>query len=482
MWQTISDFFGYCVFFYSIILMASYLYLIISSAGIQEVDSLMTPDPNVIRHMLKNAPFLPGVSVIAPAYNEEKTIIDNVNCLLSIDYPKFEVIIINDGSSDRTMELMITEFEMHEVPFVYHEYVKCKPVKTIYRSDNPKYKNLVLVDKERAGYKCDGSNAGINVSSYEYFVCTDVDCIVNPLALYRMIWPVINHHKKVVGVSATMLISNGCKVKNGQLIERRVPRNVYAMFQSLEYLRSFLVGKLGWSRTNILPNISGGFGFYDKRVVIEAGGYGAASLAEDMDMLLKMVRYQCDTDQEYTLVQVPDALCWTEGPSSLKSLYKQRTRWAKGLCQIMGDYLKMAFRTRYRGIGMLIMPYEFIFEFMAPIIEGIGALMFVWLLVSGSINWDTFWLISLMIYCAALLTTIVVILFDYNLSSAKWKNPAKGYRRLFLAGALEPILYHPIITYCSIVGYIQFIFKINMGWGVMQSTGFQDQKKTIVKM
>lgn len=477
MFQILSDFFGYAVFFYSMLIIASYIYLMVSSYKAQKIDNLMTPDPNVIKHMLKNAPFLPGVSVIAPAYNEEKTIIDNVNSLLSIDYPKFEVIIVNDGSTDNMMNLLIENFELERVPFVYHEYVRCKPVKGIMKSKNPKYDKLIVVDKERAGYKCDGSNAGINVSKYDYFVCTDVDCIVNPLALYRMMWPVINHHKKVIGVSATMLISNGCVVENGKMVEIRVPKSPIPLFQSLEYMRSFLISKLGWSNTNMLPNISGGFGFYDKRVVIEAGGYGENSLAEDMDMLMKSMEYLGETNQEYTLIQVPDALCWTEGPGTLKSLYRQRTRWAKGLCQIMKRYMRLSFKKTYHGIGMVIMPYMFIFEFIAPIIEALGFVMFLWLILTGHVNWNTFWIIVILIYLAAQFTTIVVIMYDYTLSSAKWHKEKEGYSRLFLASLVEPFLYHPIITYCSVVGYIQYIFKINMGWGVMKRKGFQIQQK-----
>ena len=479
MWDFFIDSFGYAVFLYTMCLLFSYGYLIISSAKAQKIEKLETPDPTVIKQMLKNAPFLPGVSVIAPAYNEEKTIIDNVNSLLSIDYPKYEVIIVNDGSSDHTMELLIKTFELKKAAFVYHEYVSSKPVKAILKSTNPKYSKLIVVDKERAGFKCDGSNAGINVSSFPYFVCTDVDCIVNPLALYRMMWPVITHHNKVIGVSATMLISNGCKVENGKLIEAKVPKSPIPLFQTLEYMRSFLISKLGWSRTNLLPNISGGFGFYDKEIVIQAGGYAKESLAEDMDMLLKSMEYLGETHQKYRLIQVPDVLCWTEGPSTIKSLYRQRIRWSKGLCQIMKRYMRLSFKKRYHGIGMFMMPYMFLFEFLAPIIEAIGVVSLITLVATDSINWDTFWLIALLIYVAAQFVTIVVIMFDFTLSSAKWNNQKAGYPRLFIASLLEPIFYHPIITFCSVVGYIQYLFKINMGWGVMQRKGFATKENEI---
>ncbi|MBQ0103622.1 MAG: glycosyltransferase family 2 protein [Prevotellaceae bacterium] len=479
MWHTISEIFGYMVFLYSAVLITSYIVLIMRSYKAQSNERLFTPDPIAIKYLLKDAPYLPGVSIIAPAYNEEKTIITNVNSLLAIDYPEFEVIIVNDGSTDRMMELLMDTYDMHEVPFIYHEYVKCQPVKTIYKSRDPRFSKLIVVDKVRAGYKADGSNAGINVSSYDYFICTDVDCIVEPLAIYRMIWPVILHSRKVIGVSATMLISNGCKVEDGRLIEANVSWNPLAMFQQLEYLRSFLIGKLGWSCDNMLPNISGGFGFFDKQVVIEAGGYGNASLAEDVDMLMKMIKYMASTNQGYRLVQIPQALCWTEGPGTMKSLYRQRVRWAKGLCQIMRDHLGIIFKPRYKGMGLLVMPYIFLFEFMAPIIELVGFLVSIYLVLTDGINWHTFWLIYLLIYLMSQFITVTVCLFDYTAASARWKREAGNYSHLLMAGLFEPIFYHPLITYFSIVGYVQYIFKINMGWGVMKRKGFnQELQKT----
>ena len=472
MWHYLTDFFGYVVFFYSMALIISYIVLITRSYIAQRTDNLFTPDPTAIKYMLKDAPYLPGVSIIAPAYNEEKTIITNVNSLLAIDYPKFEVIIVNDGSTDRMMELLISTYKLQEVPSIYHQYVDCKPVKAIYKSTDPQYSKLIVVDKERAGYKADGSNAGINVATYDYFICTDVDCIVNPLAIYRMIWPVILHSRKVIGVSATMLISNGCKVEDGKLVEAGISNNPIAMFQQLEYLRSFLIGKLGWSSSNILPNISGGFGFFDKQIMIEAGGYGCSSLAEDVDGLMRMIRYMSDTHQGFRLIQVPQTLCWTEGPSTLKTLYRQRTRWAKGLCQVIRDHSHIMFRPKYGGMGLYIMPYIFVFEFLAPIIEMTGFIFSIWLVLTNGINWNTFWLIYILIYTTSQFITVMVCLFDYTLSSARWKQEIKGYSKLLVAGLLEPIIYHPIITLFSIIGYIQFIFKINMGWGVMQRKGF----------
>ncbi|MBO7114377.1 MAG: glycosyltransferase family 2 protein, partial [Bacteroidaceae bacterium] len=242
--------------------MASYALLVLMSRQAQNQLDINVPDDETIKYMMQGSPLTPAVSIIAPAFNEEVTIIDNVNSLLKIDYPDYEIVIVNDASTDRTMELLINEYSLVEVPYDIAMRVPSKPIKRVLKSTDERYSKIIVVDKEHGGRKADGSNAGINVCSNKYFVCTDVDCIIEPMALYRMMWLVINSHKPVIGVGATMLMSNGCIVEDGRVTEAHVPNAVFPMFQQLEYLRSFFIGKLGWSRINALPNISGGFGLF----------------------------------------------------------------------------------------------------------------------------------------------------------------------------------------------------------------------------
>ena len=216
-WIAIYYVFCYLIFGYSLGIMASYLLFILFSRRAQSGQKVDMPDDDTIRYQLKGSPLTPAVSIIAPAYNEEKTIIDNVNSLMQIDYPDFEIIIVNDASSDRTLELLVENFDMVEVPYDVAMRVPSKPIKRVLKSTNPKFSKLVVVDKERGGRKSYGSNAGINVCSNKYFVCTDVDCIIEPMALYRMMWLVVTSHVPMIGVSATMLMSNGCLVEDGRV-------------------------------------------------------------------------------------------------------------------------------------------------------------------------------------------------------------------------------------------------------------------------
>ena len=266
-----------------------------------------------------------------------------MDSILIQDFVGYEVIIVNDGSKDRTLDLLIEQFDLEKVPYAYIEKIKTKPFRGLYktRSDNPVFKRLTVVDKVNGGTKADASNAGVNVVTNPYFVCTDVDCILDKEALYRIIWPTMNTGIRVIAVSATMRMSNGCKVVNGQMREVRPPHNLIPLFQDLEYARSFYIGKTALSTFNALQNVSGGFGLFDTDVAIKAGGYDGDSFAEDMDMIARMIRYMCDSGESYRIVQIPEICCWTEGPSTLKVLSRQRTRWGRGLFQFYGVHRDM---------------------------------------------------------------------------------------------------------------------------------------------
>ncbi len=241
------------------------------------------------------SPLAPGISVIAPAFNEGLTIISNVRSLLTFDYPNYEVIIINDGSTDDTLEKLMTEFSMVKVDFAYDVKISSKPVRGVYKSTDEAYAKLVVVDKENGKSKADATNAGINIAAYPYFLCTDVDCILHNQTLQMLIRPMMEEeHKRVIATGATLRMANSCEVDEGVLIKIRAPRPLLARFQELEYIRSFVLGKMGWSYINAVPNVSGGLGMFDKEIAVKAGGYDSVSFGEDMELRLRMSRYVYD--------------------------------------------------------------------------------------------------------------------------------------------------------------------------------------------
>ena len=306
MWEFILYFFGYVIFGYSLLLLASYIMLLIFAYQYSKGCKRWSDD--YIRHMVQSSPYVPGISIVAPAYNEEKTIIDNVQSLLRMDYPNFEVCIVNDGSKDKTLELLIDTFDMVEVPFEYVSKVNCAPFKRLFRSANPKYSRLIVVDKVNGGTKADAVNAGLNVITNPFFINTDVDCILAKDAMYQCVFPVITD-ETIIAVSGTMSMSNGSTIDNGELVDIRPSNRPIPLFQDLEYKRSFLVGKMGWSKINAMNNVSGGYGLFSTEVVIGAGGYSSSSFAEDMDMITRMIAYCCDFNRVYSRCQTVRSRC-----------------------------------------------------------------------------------------------------------------------------------------------------------------------------
>lgn len=470
-WVTIYFIFSYVIFFYSLLAMILLLYLSISSIRYQNRLRINLPDDETIRYILRTSPLTPKVSVIASAFNEEVTIKENIHSLLQIDYPNYDIIIVNDESKDNTMKIMKEEFHLEEVPYTDTKKVPCQPIVAVYRSRDPRFSKLTVVDKLHAGTKSDGINAGINVSDSPYFINTDVDCIVEPMAIYRMMWLVINSHVPMIGVGATMLMVNGCTVEEGRVTKPGVANNPLPWFQQMEYMRSFLIGKMGWIANGALPNISGGFGLFNTEIVVKSGGYDPVSFAEDVDMLLRMVTYMKNSGQDFRLGQIPQVCCWTEGPFLPHSIYRQRTRWARGLFEIVSNHRKMFFNPKYGVTGVFTLPYILLFEFIAPILEVGGAFFMFWLIFTGRVNWNTSFVIFAMIFVFSISLSFMVLVFDYSTKSVKWQHPVWSYFKLMIAGILEPIIYHPFITLFSIIGYFNHLRHGNKVWHQIKRRG-----------
>ena len=476
MWVAIYYLFSYVVFFYTLVSMIAMVILGYQSFRAQKRFIVNVPDDDSIRYTLRSSPITPSVSIIAPAFNESKTILDNVYSMLEVHYPNYDIIVVNDGSTDDTLEILIKEFKLEPIPFINQKKVPSQPIKKVYRSTDEKFNQITVVDKEPGGHKSDSVNAGLNICNSRYFLSTDVDCIIEPMALYRMMWQVVNSHDRMIGVGATMLMLNGCTVKDGKVVEARVSNNPAPLFQQLEYMRSYLVGKMGWSSFNTLPNISGGFGLFDTEVVVKSGGYDPVSLAEDMDLLLRTITYMINSGQKFRLAQIPQVCCWTEGPYNLRLLYRQRIRWARGLCEIISHHRKLFFNYNFGRMGLGTLPYVFIFEFLAPIIEVSGFFFMIWLVLINAVNWTTALVIFGMIYIFSLSLTFLVLVYDYMVKAVKWKSKIKSYLKLIIAGILEPFLFHPIITVCSIVGYFNFLRNRGKEWKKIHRRGARKKK------
>lgn len=473
----ILDFYGHAIFFYSLGLIISYVILM----WLAEISILRSKRNNLesySKNLINKSPYTPGVSIVAPAYNEELTIVENVNSLLAQEYPLFEVIIVNDGSKDHTLEKLIENFDLVEVPYAYVAQIKTKPYRKMYKSTRPEYARLKVIDKENGGTKADAVNAGLNAVSYPYFINTDVDCILAKDAIFQCILPLLNQ-ENIIAVSGAMALSNGCKVEYGQILEAYPPHSLIPLFQTLEYMRSFLIGKMGWSTINAMPNVSGGYGLFKTDVVIAAGGYSPDSFAEDMDMLVRMVAYCCESKQPYRVVQIPYTCCWTEGPPTLKILSRQRVRWGRGLIQTFSRHRRLIANKRYKQLGLVTLPYLLIFELLAPVIEFFGFVTLVYLAITGAINVGNAIIMFLAIYLFCVLLSMVVISYDYTLGGS-YKS-MKSYIWILLAAMFEPFLYHPMVVFFSLRGYWNYIVGKKAIWGEMTRKGFMNKKNSIQK-
>ncbi|MCO6026490.1 glycosyltransferase [Prevotella cerevisiae] len=469
MLQTIFNFYGYGVFIYFLLLLISYVFLIIMAGR-----SIFRNKEKVIDdyafNIISQNPYTPGVSIIVPAYNEAVTIIENVRSFLQQDYPKFEVIVVNDGSTDSSLEKLVKTFDLVKVPYSYVEKLTTHPFKSMYRSKNPVYSKLVVIDKENGGTKADAINCGINVSRFHYFINTDMDCILSRDAALQCMLPIMKD-PHVIAVSGIMTMSNGCTIEDGEISKLEPPRRPIPLFQELEYLRSFVVGKMGWSGINAMNNVSGGYGLFNKEICINAGGYSVDSFAEDMDMVMRMTGYCCEAKREYQIVQIPKNCCHTEGPSNVKMLNRQRSRWGTGLIQCFWTHRKKFFNPKYKNMGLITVPYAFFFEFMAPIVEFTGWGVLLYLILTGGINWPAAILVAAAVYLFTVMLSTVVIFYSVA-SEIEYKN-MKQYRTLMLASLLEPFFYHPLITIFNIKGYFEFIIGKKMKWKPIQREGYK---------
>jgi cellulose synthase/poly-beta-1,6-N-acetylglucosamine synthase-like glycosyltransferase len=461
-------------------LLCIFIYALLAGLSLVAIRLFVKKEGFTDYKVMLGSPLAPGISVIAPAFNEGLTIIANVRSLLTLGYPNYEIIIINDGSTDDTLEKLIEEFHLVKVDFAYNVKIVTEPVKGLYASTDPAYSKLLIVDKVNGKSKADASNAGINASSFPYFLCTDVDCILHEQTLSHLIKPIMEEEKlRVIATGAPLRLANSCEIDKGVITKVRAPRQLLPRFQEMEYIRAFVLGKMGWSHINAVPNVSGGLGLFDKEIVVKAGGYDPKSFGEDMELLLRMCRYMEDNKFAYAVRYIPRALCWTEGPATLKVFMRQRTRWGRGLMQLMLIHRGMLFNPRYGKIGMVVMPYNFIFELLAPIIEITGIIYYIFLILFELVNWPYAIILLILVYTYAVMIASVSVLWDQL--TFKYYRDWKDIVRVSMMAFIELILYHPLIVLFALRGYFFFLTGRKHSWGNMQRRGFGQGRKTAMR-
>ena len=411
------------------------------------------------------SPATPAISVIAPAYNEAATIEQSLRSLLLLNYPQFEVVVVNDGSKDKTIEKMVAAFGLMRAPVFYPQPLATQPVRALYRSlDNP---DLVVIDKDNGG-KADAINAGINAARYPLVCVIDADSILEPEALMRASLPFVEN-PNTLATGGIIRIVNGCTVEAGRVTKIDLPDSWLARFQVVEYLRAFLSGRVFMSAAKALLIISGAFGLFRRDAVIEVGGFRHDTVGEDMEIVARLHRRWRDTNRPYRVVFQPDPVCWTEAPETLKILASQRNRWQRGTCQVLSYHMAMMGNPKYGSVGWFAMPYFLIFEAAGPLIEVSGYLVTLVAVMFGLLDI----VFAQLLFLAAVVFGAMISITSVLLEEMSFRRYPKVRHLLLLAaiGVIENFGYRQLTTYWRLKGLIDFLRK-KQGWGVMTRKGF----------
>jgi len=457
--------FNHFVLVYFLVLNTSYLVLFLLSlaAVLRFVRRTFFSD---YRQILQSEMTWP-ISVLVAAHDEEKTIVETVRSLLMVNYTEFEILVINDGSNDRTLGRLVEAFALTRIDRPYHQLIPTDRVRAIYGSlDHP---NLIVVDKEPGG-KSDALNAGINLARYPLFCSIDADSIIEDNALLRVVKPFMDHPDETIAAGGIVRIVNGCEVKDGRVVRIELPDAYLPILQVVEYLRAFLSGRVGWSVLRSLLIVSGAFGVYRRAETLEIGGYSRETDTEDLDLVARLHRHMRRKGRKYRVVFVPDPVCWTEVPTSLSALRRQRARWHRGLVQTLWDNRGVLFNPRYGTLGMLSFPHAFLFEMLGPFVEILGytVVTVAWLL--GLLNGEFF-----------LLFLAVAVLYGVFLSVAAVLLEEISFRRypgwidlckLLVFSVVENVGYRQMLSLFKIKAFWD-VLRRRRGWGRMARTGFR---------
>ena len=413
---------------------------------------------------------LPPLTLLVPAYNEEVTISASLVSFLTLEYPRHEVVLVNDGSKDRTLDVLIEAFDLYEIPPTVPVSIPTRPVRGYYRSR--RYSKLMVIDKENGG-KADSLNAALNAARFPYVVAVDADTLIEPEALMRLTRPFLLG-TRVAAVGGTIRVVNGSTVAHGRVTDARVDSRFLPGCQTVEYLRAYLFGRLGWNRFGGNLVISGAFGLFRREYMLAIGGYKTNNITEDMDLVVRLHRYLHENDKEGEMPFVPDPVAWTEVPSTVRVLGRQRERWHRGLIATLLSHRRMLFNPRYGTAGMLAVPFFFLGEMMAPVVELFGLIVVpigVWL---GAINWTFAVLFLGVAFGYGLVLSLWGIILEAT-SFRRYRHFA-DYVRLVRFAVLENFGFRQMTVWFRVQAFWRYVRGVHV-WGTMTREGFEGAAK-----
>ncbi|HEU5361674.1 MAG TPA: glycosyltransferase family 2 protein [Candidatus Deferrimicrobiaceae bacterium] len=444
------------------------------------------------------SPFTPPLSIILPAYNEEKTIVESLSSLLRLQFPRMEIIVVNDGSTDDTLGTIVREFGFRRMEITYEDRITTRPVRGFYEMREGLPNGVirwVVVDKENGG-KADALNAGINASTCPMFVSMDADSIVDEKAMLQA-FQVMLRDQEIVAIGGQVALVNGCEVRDGQVRKMGLPGSALGKFQVVEYLRSFSIGRTALARMNSIMVISGVFGIFRKDLVVQVGGYltrnltgklvceyvgkGRDTVCEDMEIIVRIQRYIKEKRLPYRVGYTPEPLCWTEAPETFGSLGKQRNRWMRGLIETLVYHRAMMFNPRYGALGWFAYPFFVLFELVGAPLELFGYAAVPLLYAVGILNR------SFLLLFLTFSVTYGTLVSVFSVVTGAWTERTSRYGDgrasllhfhdrthlavLLLFAFLENLGYRQIVLWWRIRGIWDYYFG-KTGWEKFERKGF----------
>lgn len=457
MLQGFEAFFDGAALFFLIYLSiyASYLFLSVATGAyrLYQRDKMLD-----IKNELKHDFYFP-VSILVPAYNEEVTILDSVRSLLDLDYRLYEVIVLDDGSKDRTTEILVDAFHLTRVNRPIRKIVACQPEEAVYEGMQNGIR-LTLIRKKNGG-KGDALNMGINASHYPYFVCIDADSMLQKDSLEKIVQPVMENDK-VVAVGGLIRVAQCIHLEEGNVISYHLPHNLRIGMQVMEYDRSFLASRIFMDGFNGNLIISGAFGLFKKEIVAAAGGYDSHTLGEDMELVMKLHAFCRCNDIPYSIRYEPNAVCWSQAPGSLGDLARQRRRWHLGLFQSLVKYRNIFMKTRYGLIGSVSYLYYLVYELLSPFIEVFGLFVTVLAAIMGYLSVP--FMIGFYLLYAAYGTILTITAFFQRVYTQKLKVSRTDMLRAVILCFMENIFFHFFLSFVRVTAFAGYRRK-KLQWG-----------------
>lgn len=407
------------------------------------------------------------ISIVIPAYNEAVTIEETTKSALLMKYPSFKVIIVNDGSKDNTLKVLQEKFNLQETSYYFEQSIKHKPIRGIYSSDA--FPNLVVVDKENGG-RSDALNTGIDICKTPLFCTVDADSILEPVALLNSIVPFIDNPETTMATGGSVRVLNGCEIDKGYISQVGLPKNLLALFQVVEYMRAFLMGRLALSKVGMLTLVSGAFSVFRRDIVIDVGGFDPKTIGEDYELVMKIHTHCRKNKIDYQIKFVPEPVCWTEVPEHLSVLRSQRIRWQQGGLEVFFKYKHLLFNPKYGRIGMVALPINFIIDVLGPIFELLGMFLFPYFFFMGLIDYQMFKAFVAVFFLFGIYISVMSLILE-ELSLKRFSH-VKGLMILGFVAIIENFGYRQFNNIWRIKGWWRFVTKKQV-WGNMIRVGTQ---------